>query len=76
MPSVGERSLMNVDQEVSNKDSVILRSNENEEQRVFEVSFHRADLKQATGDFQAAIRISKEESDSTLASYEMSCTKN
>ncbi|MBS1971735.1 MAG: hypothetical protein JSU04_15595 [Bdellovibrionales bacterium] len=76
MPSVGERSLMNVDPEVSNKDYMILRSNENEEQRVFEVSFRRADLKQTNGTFPAAIRISQEESDTTFASYEMSCTKN
>jgi hypothetical protein len=76
MPAVGERSLMNIDHEVSNKDFVILRSNLNEEQRVFEVGFRRADLKQAQGNFEGAIRISQEESDSTFASYEMSCAKN
>lgn len=76
MPAVGERSLMNVDREVSNKEYVILRSNENEEQRVFEVSFHRADLNPVSGNFKAAIRISQEESDATFASYEMSCSKN
>lgn len=76
MPAVGERSLMNADPQAANKDYVILRSNENEEQRVFEASFRRADLKQASESFKAVIRISQEESDTTFASYEMSCTKN
>lgn len=75
MPRIGETASLTVDEEVSQRNYLVLRSEyrENEKQRAFSMSFLKSEL--AKGTFRASMLVSSKFGDFTFVSYDMNCER-